>query len=272
MLHAPRFNASRKGRACWIAYELRGALEENPRYTIEDLWGRYRGTLTRLLKWDRKAFAQIRDFAQKSRSKRLIAVRVVSPHRLDGERADQLRQAALKLYASAERPARISRYSIGRAAKLTHVVCARAAYPRCNEVLDELAETQWHFYARRYLWTLSRLPDGASTSAVCQQAGLWYYKFVELDAYFRARSLTQITRLREGQIVAVLRDCGVGLKWEGPCPEKTFARPGRAYVKKGPGSARATPDRLGATAEVYPHLWQGRQSHAAGVVNCARWC
>ncbi|CAE6718240.1 hypothetical protein R75465_01180 [Paraburkholderia aspalathi] len=25
-------------------------------------------------------------------------------------------------------------------------------------------------------------------------------------------------------------------------------------------------------SEVYPHLWQGRQSHAAGVVNCARWC
>ncbi|WP_211709064.1 TniQ family protein [Paraburkholderia aspalathi] len=227
--------------------ELRRTLEENPRYTLEDLWSRYRGTLTRLLKWDRKAFAQIRDFAQKSRSKRPIAARAVTPHRLDGERADQLRQAALRLYASTDRPAKISRHSIGRAAKLVHVTHARAAYPKCNEVLDELAETQWHFYARRYLWTLSRLPDGASTSAVCEQAGLWYYKFVELDAYFRARSLTQITRLREGQIVAVLRDCGVGLKWEGPCPEKTFARPGRAYVKKGWGHARATPDRLGAT-------------------------
>jgi len=219
--------------------ELRRALDDNPRYTLEDLWSRYRGTLTRLLKWDREAFAQIRDFAQESRSKRPIAARVVSPHRLDGERADQLRQAALRLYASTERPTKISRQSIGRAAKLAHVVCARAAYPRCNEVLDEFAETQWHFYARRYLWTLTRLPDEASASEVLHRAGIWYYKFVELDAYFRACSLTHVTRLREGQIVAVLRSHGVDLKWEGPCPDKTFAQSGRAYVKK--GTTRSTP-------------------------------
>jgi hypothetical protein len=222
--------------------ELRRALEENPRYTLEDLWGRYRGTLTRLLKWDRKAFAQIRDFAQKSRSQRAIAVRAVSPHRLDGERADQLRQAALKLYASTNRPAKISRYSIGRAAKLSHVVCARATYPQCNQVLDEFAETQWHFYARRYLWTLAHLPARASATEILHRAGIWYYKFVELDGYFRARSLTQVTRLREGQIVAVLRDQGVDLKWEGPCPEKTFARSGRAYVKKGMTTSKSMPD------------------------------
>jgi hypothetical protein len=231
--------------------ELRRTLEENPRYTLEDLWSRYRGTLTRLLKWDRKAFAQIRDLAQKSRSRRPISTRVVSPHRLDGERADQLRQAALRLYASTDRPVKISRHSIGRAANLVHVTHARAAYPRCNEVLDELAETQWHFYARRYLWTLAHRPDGASTSEVWHQAGLWYYKLVELDAYFRARSLTQVSHLREGQIVALLRDHGVDLKWEGPCPDKTFARPGRAYVKKGTWEMRPTA-RTGSGNEPTP--------------------
>jgi len=230
------------------ANELRRALEENPRYTLEDLWGRYRGTLTRLLKWDRKAFSQIRDMAQKSRSKRLIAARVVSAHRLDGERADQLRQAALELYASIERPARISRYSIGRAAKLGHVVCARAAYPQCNEVLDEFAETQWHFYARRYLWTLVRLPDGASTSEVCRQAGIWYYKFVELDAYFRARSLPQVSRISNGQIVAILRKHGIDLKWQGPCPDKAFVSPGRAYARKGSVPGHPVSEALGKAA------------------------
>ncbi|MDJ1167773.1 TniQ family protein (plasmid) [Burkholderia gladioli pv. gladioli] len=216
--------------------ELRRALEENPRYTLEDLWSRYRGTLTRLLKWDRKAFAQIRDLAQKSRSRQPVAARVISPHRLDGERADQLRQAALKLYASTDRPARISKYSIVRAAKLAHVVSSRAAYPQCNEVLDGFAETQWHFYARRYLWTLAHLPGAASASEVRQQAGIWHYKFVELDAYFRARSLTQVTHLREGQVIVLLRSHGIDLKWEGPCPDKIFARPGRAYVKKCTGT------------------------------------
>jgi hypothetical protein len=222
--------------------ELRRALEENPRYTLEDLWSRYRGTLTRLLRWDRKAFAQIREFAQKSRGKQPTVARIVSPHQLDGERANELRQAALRLYASTDRPAKISRYSIGRAARLAHVVCARAAYPQCNQVLDEFAETQWHFYARRYLWTLAHLPDGASTSEVLHRAGIWYYKFIELDAYLRARSLTQVSRLREGQIVSVLREHGVDVKWEGPCPDKTFAQSRRAYVKKGTITSKLMPD------------------------------
>ncbi|MBH9657968.1 TniQ family protein [Burkholderia pseudomallei] len=221
--------------------ELRRALEENPRHTIEDLWSRYRGTLTRLLKWDREAFAQIRDFAQKPRNKRPTIARIVSPHRLDGERADQLRKAALRLYASTDRPTRISRYSIGRAAKLAHVVCTRAAYPQCNRVLDEFAETQWHFYARRYLWTLAQLPDAASTAEIGLHAGIWYYKFVELDAYLRTRCLSQASRLREGQVVSVLREHGVDFKWEGPCPDKTFARSGRAYVKKGTTTSTPMP-------------------------------
>lgn len=106
--------------------ELHRVWEENPSYTLEDLLSRYRGTLTRLLKWDQKAFAQIRDFALKSRGKRPTVARIVSPHLLDGERAVQLWKAPLRLYASTDRPAKISRYSIGRAAKHTHVVCARS--------------------------------------------------------------------------------------------------------------------------------------------------
>lgn len=48
--------------------------------------------------------------------------------------------------------------------------------------------------------------------------------------------------VREGQIVALLRDHGVDLKWEGRCQDKTFARPGRAYVKKDTGTVRRGAD------------------------------
>ncbi|TDN59279.1 hypothetical protein B0G77_8478 [Paraburkholderia sp. BL10I2N1] len=75
---SPTFAHSQVSRAL---NEPRRALEENPRYTLEDLWGRYRGTLVRLLKWDWQAFNQIRDFAQQSRSKRPIAARTVSTRR-----------------------------------------------------------------------------------------------------------------------------------------------------------------------------------------------
>lgn len=213
--------------------ELRRALEENPRYTLEDLWTRYRDTLTRLLKWETERLFPKFATLHRSRAAGNQWPRGRFRHiGLIARGADQLRQAALRLYASTDRPARISKYSIGRAAKLAHVVSSRAAYPQCNEVLDGFAETKWHFYARRYLWTLAQLPDAVSASEVQQQTGIWHYKFVELDAYFRVRSLGEVKRLREGQIIVLLRSHGIDLKWEGPCPDKTFARPGRAYVKK----------------------------------------
>ncbi|OJA54237.1 hypothetical protein BGV69_24225 [Burkholderia ubonensis] len=214
--------------------DLRRIIEENPRFTLEDLWARYRGTLARLLKWDASAFEQVKALAQKPRRLQYTPTRVVSPHPRDEEFADRLRQAALKLYASTDRPTRISKSAIGRAAKLAHIAYANSAYPRSTRVLGEFVESQWHFYARRYVWALAHAPTAnVSTSRLLEDAGVWYYKFIELDAYFRKRSLPPVGRLREGQIVAILREHSIDLKWEGPCPDKTFMKSGRAYVKRG---------------------------------------
>jgi hypothetical protein len=99
---------------------------------------------------------------------------------MDAELADRIRQAAIKFYASLKRPVRVSRSHIGRAANLSRVVCARSAYPRCNGVLDELAETQWHFCTRRYVWTRMRGQDTSSGSKFWLRSGIGYYQFVEL--------------------------------------------------------------------------------------------
>ncbi|KVM80860.1 hypothetical protein WJ60_27075 [Burkholderia ubonensis] len=84
------------------------------------------------------------------------------------------------------------------------------------------------------MWALAHAPTAnVSTSRLLEVAGVWYYKFIELDAYFRKRALPLVGRLREGQIVAILREYSIGLKWEGPCPDKAFMSSGRAYVKRG---------------------------------------
>ncbi|KVM72364.1 hypothetical protein WJ60_07645, partial [Burkholderia ubonensis] len=213
---------------------LRRIMEENPRYTLEDLWTHYRGTLARLLKWDANAFEQIKALAQKPRHLQHTSTRVVSPHPRDEEFAERLRQAALRLYASTDRPTKISKSAIGRAAKLAHIAYASSAYPGSTRVLGEFVESQWHFYARRYVWALAHAPAAnVSTSRLLEVAGVWYYKFIELDAYFRKRALPLVGRLREGQIVAILREYSIDLKWEGPCPDKAFMSSGRAYVKRG---------------------------------------
>ncbi|KVD97052.1 hypothetical protein WI90_33630 [Burkholderia ubonensis] len=214
--------------------DLRRVIEENPRYTLEDLWARYRGTLARLLKWDARAFEQVKALAQKPRHLQHTSTRIVTPHPRDEEFADRLRQAALRLYASTVRPAKISKSTIGRAAKLAHIAYARSAYPRSTRVLEEFVESQWHFYARRYVWAFAHASTAnVSASRLLEDAGVWYYKFIELDAYFRKRPLPPVGRLRDGQIVALLREYGIDLKWEGPCPDKTFMKSGRAYVKRG---------------------------------------
>jgi hypothetical protein len=76
----------------------------------------------------------------------------------------RIRQSALRLYAGTDRPVRISKHMIGRATKLANVAYARSAFPHCREVLDEFAESQWHFYARRYVWTLAQITGDASPS------------------------------------------------------------------------------------------------------------
>ncbi|WP_080412561.1 TniQ family protein [Burkholderia ubonensis] len=214
--------------------DLRRVIEENPRYTLEDLWARYRGTLARLLKWDARAFEQVKALVQKPRHLQHTSTRIVTPHPRDEEFADRLRQAALRLYASTDRPAKISKSTIGRAAKLAHIAYARSAYPRSTRVLEEFVESQWHFYARRYVWAFAHASTAnVSASRLLEDAGVWYYKFIELDAYFRKRPLPPVGRLRDGQIVALLREYGIDLKWEGPCPDKSFMKSGRAYVKRG---------------------------------------
>ncbi len=227
--------------------DLRLIIEENPRYTLEDLWARYRGTLARLLKWDASAFETIKALAQKPRHLPHTSTRVVSPHPRDEEFANRLRQAALRLYASTDRPTKISKSSIGRAAKLAHIAYANSAYPGSTRVLGEFVESQWHFYARRYVWALAHIPTtNVSMSRLLEEAGVWYYKFIELDAYFRKRALPPVSRLREGQIVAILRKYNIDLKWEGPCPDKTFMKSGRAYVKRGL-------EPIGAASSAPPH-------------------
>ncbi|MFK0380277.1 TniQ family protein [Pandoraea sp. NPDC090278] len=215
--------------------ELSRILRENPRYTLDDLWARYHGTLSRLVKWDAEAFETIRALAQKPRPFKRVSPRVGAPHPRDEEYADRLRQAALKLYASTDRPSKISRRSVGRAGGLIHVVYAAAVYPRCVQVVEEFAESAWYFYARRYVWALSRMSATDAPGAVTRfymDTGIWHYKFIELDAHLRKRLPASIGRLREGQVIAILHNCGIDLKWEGPCPEKSFANAGRAYVRQ----------------------------------------
>lgn len=228
--------------------DLRGVLEDNPHYTLEDLWARYRGTLTRLLRWDPKAFEQIRTLAQKSRTRQRVTGRIVEANPRDGEFADRLRQAALKLYANMGRPVKISRQSIGRDANLVHVVSARQAYPLSNAMLDGLSETQWHFYARRYLWALAEVPGDASAAVINRHSGIWYYKFVELDAWFRNRLKPSSSRLREGQVISVLRDLGIEFAWSGPCPERTFRPAGRKYIRIADNVGQADKDRYQGVA------------------------
>ncbi|KVT54103.1 hypothetical protein WK53_04320 [Burkholderia ubonensis] len=57
--------------------DLRRIIEENPRFTLEDIWTCYRGTLARFLKWDANAFEQIKALAQNPHHLQHTSTRVV---------------------------------------------------------------------------------------------------------------------------------------------------------------------------------------------------
>lgn len=144
-----------------------------------------------------------------------------------------------------KRPVRVTKRRLIRAAKFCPKGVhwpAEARFPLASEAAKAYAETTWHFYARRMLWTLQSLHDlDTAVHKIVILAGLEVYKAKAILQHF-----PDVVRCGGGSIKAInaiLHEMGIGVDWQGPCPERSFYRAGRAYQlrtnRRGPIGARA---------------------------------
>ncbi|NHZ62363.1 TnsD family Tn7-like transposition protein [Massilia genomosp. 1] len=219
-------------------------------YDSQKLWHHCVGSMKRLVRYLPDACRQIdaRLHEESSKKKRDAIKLLKSTERdrlLDPQWADAIVKNANAIYRKETRPFRVTMNQLVKTASFRPKNISmpkQESTPLARAAAESHAESTWHFYARRLLWTLQALEDPATTfHTIIKLAGLEVYKAREVFNYFDGVRRCGGPSIQE--IMQILASRGVGRNWIGPCPEKTFYRAGRAYKlrtsRRGPIGGRA---------------------------------
>lgn len=208
-------------------------------YDSQQLWKFYSGGMKRLVKIVPNACELIdaRLRAASAKKKRNFGRELEIKERdrqSDIRWAKAIIESAMQIYASDERPYRVTMNRLVKAAKFRPkgaLLPSQAKYPLARAAADEYAESVWHFFARRMLWTLQSLHEPCiSSSAIRILSGLELHKGKAVLQYFS--DVPRCGGASAKEIIAVLEMRGIGRGWSGPCPDKEFYRAGRAYQRR----------------------------------------
>lgn len=219
-------------------------------YDPQQLWHHNVSKMRRLVKLVPDAYARIEARLQEAaaRKKQLASRRLNTKTRdeaLDASWAAGIEASAATIYQREQRPFRVTMNQLVKAAKGSPKgmrLPTAERTPLARAAADANAESMWHFYARRMLWTLQSLnaPD-TPPHAIIKLARLEVNKAREILKYFSNVRRCGSPSIKE--INHILTAHGVGRAWAGPCPEKTFYKTGRAYklrtARRGPIGGRA---------------------------------
>jgi TniQ len=202
---------------------------------VESLWKRRYGDMKILAKHGTDSVQRLRDAITKKR-KRLdsnqgATSRPRSLNQADGEWASRITEEAVRLYASAEKPFRISMNRLKVAAGIRQNIDS-ATSPLAYAALQSSIESVWHFYARRLIW-MARLYRGDFATAPTRiLRGVDYYRMIEVYRYF-VPNLPAYASI-DTPIDNLLAALEIARDWEGPCPGKYIRPVGRACYRENP--------------------------------------
>ncbi|HJV74891.1 MAG TPA: TniQ family protein [Noviherbaspirillum sp.] len=195
--------------------------------TIESLWRKKFGVLKQLTTLEPIALARLTEQLKAIKpGNRPAPNRPVRPHPEDEARARKVREAAEKLYASIDKPERVSANRLSRAVGWNLVSLNKDRFPATRSAVEEQMESNWYFYARRIVWALLTLRED-SARAIRDLCGVEYYRGKVLIAHFS--EIDTSLPLAKGTVVSLLQQRGIDRHWEGPCPAREFPQAGRAF-------------------------------------------
>lgn len=208
---------------------IEAILRENDAWTEAELWERYPGLMTKLLRHHDDGFVWLKSIIGSIKLE--VETRKIAPsinqHPEDKHWAQAFANTAIDLYTSTERPKKISRNFLMRAAGWPKVsMPSRESYPLARQQLELLYESNWHFYARRILWTKLRAgAAGSSVRGVLGASGIEHHQGQLVLNHFLSVLPSQTLGL--GTIMELLKEYKIPKDWEGPAHNQIFHRPGR---------------------------------------------
>jgi len=219
----------------------------------QELWKHNFGAMKKLVKVMPTACKMIDAHLLAAEEKRkreanVALERRANDHHLDWQWAEAIRATSGVLYQENHRPVRITKNRLLKSTKFNakgsigYVWPSRDRFPLACAAAQECMESTWHFYARRLLWTILSLHDPKTPVHMI-------VIFAALEAYKIKAILQHFSDIPRGGgasaalISSILNERGIKNDWEGPCPERSFYKTGRAYrlrtSRRGPIGGRA---------------------------------
>lgn len=218
-------------RIAGLLRELVVHARDIPDCSIEDLWKSHYGLMKRLVSLDLEAITLLRRKLQQVKHKPADPAKVPRRSEKDGERARSVMSTAAALYASAAKPEKVTINRLAKEAGWNASALNPHAFPATLRALEEYAESNWHFYARRVLWA-KLMHKRAAISVIRARSGVEYHRCLVLMDFFQDVDLS-ISYGAE-TITRLLAERGIQRDWPGPCPEREFPLAGRRYYTKSP--------------------------------------
>jgi len=213
-------------RIAGLLRELTFHARDIPDCSIEDLWKSHYGLMKRLVSLDLEAITLLRRKLQQVKPKPADPAKVPRRSEKDGERARSVMSTAAALYASAAKPEKVTINRLAKEAGWSATALNPHAFPATLRALEEYAESNWHFYARRILWA-KLTHKRAAISVIRARSGVEYHRSLVLMDFFQDVDLS--VSYDAETIMRLLAERGIQRDWSGPCPEREFPPAGRRY-------------------------------------------
>lgn len=216
--------------------ELLSLLACKKNWNVQILWDKKHSLMKWLVQNDRVWFDQLLSTLDKRIALDFSGQYLTSEQQLrDEEAAKAISEKAKEFYETSLRPRKVTKSYLMASAGLNQQVLDALTYPKAAKAIKEFTESNWHFYARRLLWTLDSMDkEGMPAPSILREAsGMEHKRGIKLIEYFAEHELLRTDVLRTDMIMAILDKAGLQRNWDGPQSWISFGPPvGRGYVPK----------------------------------------
>lgn len=223
------------------------ALAAEKGMAFDDLWQKHSGAMKKIVSLGGKeAIDKLRSaieaYPKLPKKKKVVAA---AAHPKDQEWAEAIKATAIRLYEASGKPIRVTMAALVRRTALSPSSWPDAVtFPAARAACEAAAESQWHFYARRAMWSMSRhYGKNVARTVITEDTGLEHHRVSDVCHYLINQNIVPVA-----PYVDQLQAKGIQLDWGGPCPDKVYRKVGRGYIRTGERAAYSPPDLSGETS------------------------